>query len=379
MNIETIINRTNKNQSGKNYKFYVYDCLKDEGADVGIVVSTHRSLSTDKEIMGTNELDYMILVRGNKPRFMGTSSIFTPAFYIPADLENEKNALALDLGKERSPNPDGFTKSRVNIPAGNAGNNSRLEKMEIAVSEDRTGLLVNRVTTLRGHYKEPLQKQLILFEDYCNAERKAFNVKSTVIEQLEEGKKSKSFADELRFAFSRARQKQRDEFQKEATDWFGLEVTDLSDNLVQQFGARHYQPDFVYSSKFKLGGLVKKAGANLIIDIGKLQGSLAGNTSVPDTRKLDIYLPFAGSVGSEISIVVPEGFTLEGAEALNVKVENETGRFSCEAKLSGSTLIIKTSKTYNNAFIPAANWDKLKAIIDAEKRWSDSRILFKKK
>jgi hypothetical protein len=377
--VETIMGRANRDLPGKNYKYHIYDFLKDKGADASLVVSTHRSLSTSKEIMGKNELDYLIQIRGNKPKFMGMSSIFTPAFYIPTDFEGEKNVLALDIGEGRSPNPDGFGKSRVNIPAGNAENNSRLEKMEIAVSDDRAGLFVNRITSIRGHERDALQKQLILFEDYCNAERKAFNIKSTILEQLEGGRKTKSYADELRFAFSKARQNQKDEFLKEATGWFGLEVTNLSDFHVQQLGVRHYQPDFVYSSKFKLGGLVKKAGANFIIEIGKLQGSLAGNTSIPPMRKLDIYLPFAETLSSEISVVVPEGFTLEGAEALNVRVENETGQFSCETKLSGSTLIIKTSKTYNSAFIPATNWDKLKAIIDAEKKWYDSKILFRKK
>jgi hypothetical protein len=90
-------------------------------------------------------------------------------------------------------------------------------------------------------------------------------------------------------------------------------------------------------------------------------------------------MPFARSLQTDITLQIPEGYTVEGVNDLNKKVENETGYFIAQATTDGKTVIIKVRKSYNHAFEPAANWDKLLAFIDAANEWTNAKLLLKKK
>jgi Domain of Unknown Function with PDB structure (DUF3857) len=378
-NIERVINmpKIEVNESPYIYRFGRF--LKADDVDNKLILITPGSGPQLKEIMSTNDIRYLLLVESGKNRIFGLPDIFCPAFYVPSYYENTRQAITVDLQGPRELNPKKFDQATINIPGSRADQNTRIEKINVIPAADGSSLQVSRQTTLKGHYKSDVQKQLVLFEDYYEAERKTFNIEQPLIEQLEDGKKTKKFAEELKAAFAEARRKHKDAFVDEAKQWFEQDITDLADYKIENLGVRHNSPDFVYSSKFKMGGVIKKAGNNFIIEVGKLQGSPLKIS--PDQRKrtLDIYMPFARSLQTEISLQIPDGYTIDGVDALNKKVENETGYFICEANSDGKTVTIRVKKSYNNTFEPVANWNKLLAFIDAANDWTNAKLLMKKK
>ena len=90
-------------------------------------------------------------------------------------------------------------------------------------------------------------------------------------------------------------------------------------------------------------------------------------------------MPFARSIQWQIRLQIPDGYTAEGISELNRKVENETGYFITEATSDGKTVTINVKKSYNHAFEPAGNWEKMLAFIDAANEWNNAKILLKKK
>ena len=58
--------------------------------------------------------------------------------------------------------------------------------------------------------------------------------------------------------FKDTRDKQKDQFTNEAKDWFNQDITDIKDYKTDTLGVRLSAPDFVYSSSFNMGGLIKK-------------------------------------------------------------------------------------------------------------------------
>lgn len=379
-NIESIINmpRLDVNESRYTYNFNRF--LQASEIDNNLLVMlTARGGPRFKEIMGTGDINYLACVQNGKSRIFGMTSIFTPAFYVPAYFENTKQALTIDTKGPRELNPKNFEQSFINIPVSTADQNAHIERLNISGLPDENGLQVSRRTTLRGHYKADAQQHLILFEDYYEAERLEFKIEQSAIEFLENGKKTKKFAEELKAAFDQARSKNKEAFETEAKEWFEQEVSKFSDYKIENMGVRHTNPDFVYSSKFKMNGISKKAGNNYIIEVGKLQGSPLKIAPEQRKRTLDIYMPFARSIRYEVVLEVPEGYTAEGVNGLVKKVDNECGSFICEAKADGNMVLIKVAKIYKNAFEPVANWDKLLEIIDASADWENAKILLKKK
>ena len=376
---ESVVNRHNLSYNENGVAFNYGYFLNEAEIENRLVLLTSRQEPVMDEIMNSNEISMLLATEGPAARIFSFENLYAPFATIPYYFENAKQTVTLDIKGKKEFNPKDFDEGRMNLPGTTADKNARIENLALSLSADGTTLAVNRSTTLKGYYKYDVQKKLILFEDYHSAERKRFGVQQTLFDQMDGDKKTKKFGEELQTAFDQARAKNKDAFIAEAKDWFEQEITALTDHKVMNMGVRHTNPDFVYSSKFKLSGLVKKAGNNYVIDIGKVQGSPLQIKPGQRKRTLDIYMPFARSLETDIVFQIPDGYTAEGIANLNKRVENETGYFIAEAATDGKTVNIKIRKSYNKAFEPASNWEKMLAFIDAANEWSNAKILFKKK
>ena len=377
--IPSVLNRFNVDYNPDALMFNFAYYLRADGVGNQLILITPITAPRITEIMGREEIDYLLIAQGSQPRVFNFPNMFGEPFTIPYYYENTRQAVTLDIGDRNDLSTKKFEVGTMDIPGSNAVQNNRTEKLDVSILMDGSNLELKRKTILKGHYKLDVQKNLILFEDYHESERKAFGITNSIIQQLEENKHTKKFAGELQTAFDQERGKQKEKFTEEAKSWFEQEISELSDYKVENLGVRHTSPEFIYSSKFKMGGAVKKAGNNLIIEVGKLQGSPLKIDNDQRKRRLDVYMPFARSIQFEITLRIPEGYTAEGVTSLNKKVENETGYFIAEASSDDKQITIHVKKSYHHSFEPATNWDKLLVFIDAANDWGNSKILLKKK
>lgn len=319
-------------------------------------------------------------------KYMYMESAFDVPFETPENIEGVTDGQLC-----RFQNMNGFTTSLDDfnryfileklpvVPASTPEKNAHIENLTLSLSDDKSAIKVKRSTTLRGHYKLSSQRELITYEDYYESERKAFNEEKSLVEELQDTRKGRKVVDEVNSAFAAERKKQKDAFEKEAKDWFEQEVTDLKDYKTDNLGVRHTAPDFVYSSTFNLGGVLKKAGNNIVVEIGKMQGEPLSVKGDQRKRKIDVYMPYARLIEYNIDFDIPEGYTAEGIAALNKKVETEAGAFITEASATDKKVTLKIKKVYAHGFEPAENWDKLLQFVDASVDFVNAKFLLKKK
>jgi len=376
-NIETL----SKTIDIGNYKFndlgvILYCVLKAADINSSILLSGIRTGVRINEAIDAENVNAVAFLDDTK-KVLNLETVYDIPFSIPDQIEGLTETKKLTFTNKATSSKSDLDPGPA-IPVSSADKNAHIETLKLSLTPEKNNLLVHRSIMLKGLYKTDAQRRLILYEDYYESERKAFNDKKSLFEDLEDGKKSKKYVDEVKNAFAEARKKQKDAFIKEAKDWFELEITDLKDYKTDNLGVRHTAPDFVYSSSFNLGGLVKKAGNNIIIEIGKIQGQPLVVKDEQRKRDIDVYMPFARSFEYNVELEIPDGYSAEGVAALNKKVENETGFFIVEAGVSGKVVTIKIKKHYLNNFEPAKNWDKLLAFIDAANDWLNSKLLLKK-
>lgn len=364
--------------------FPLFCTLKAAGLDPAILVTNDRMGLRMSEIMSSSDLTTATYLTGVN-KFLAVKTIFDVPFSIPSEIEGATNTKSFTfdhpnaiMGIKKMMGLTNITDG-PKVPVSTAAKNAHIENLKMSLTADKNNLAVKRSTTLKGYYKADEQKNLILYEDFYEAERKAFNEEKSLIEELEDGKKSKKYVDEVRSAFAEARKKQKDAFVKEAKEWLEQEVTELKEYKVNNLGVRHTAPDFVYSSSFNLGGLVKKAGNNIIVEIGKIQGQPLVIKQEQRKRDIDVYMPFARSIEYNIDLEIPDGYTAEGVAALNKKVETESGFFTVEASATEKLVTVKVKKHYLHNFEPAKNWDKVIAFTDASNEWVNAKLLLKKK
>lgn len=376
MNPAGVVNRGQLELDINKITIYLSHLCHEFKTDASIVLGTSRYGPDPKEILG-NDFRYLLYIPEGKRKFIGMADIYSPGFYLPAELEGNTTAVALNVGFAKR--AGAIEKSTTSIPVSNASANLRVESLVVDPLLSTSDLQISRNTKLSGHYSNDLQGQLILMEDYINAERKAFGIAGTVLDEMRGVKKGEKYAEELAAAFAEERKKQPEKFKAEIADWFEQEISELKDTKVINLGVRHTRPVFEFASVFKMNGCVKKAGNNYIVEIGKLQGTPLKITEEQRKRTIDVYMPFARAIETYITLNIPEGYSCEGVAALNKAVENETGYFKTEAKVEGNKLTLSIRKSYNHALEPAANWEKLLAFIDAANDFENAKILLKKK
>lgn len=375
--MDYVLNYASK-QFNSDYLFRLSLFLKDRNIDNKLILLTSKYGPDMKSIMSKNDIAYMVYADGCKNPFFGVDDVFSPAFYIPYYFENTPDAITLDIKGIKEFKPKNFDQGTIKVPGSTFDKNSRIEQLVVTPVLTKNAISVKRSTTLRGHYKSDVQKELITLEDYYESERKLFGEEKSLIEYYEGSKKTKKYAEELTAAFADACKKQKNAFIEEAKNWYETEITDLDNQKVVNLGVRHNNPDFVYSSEFTMPGLVKKAGNNFIVEIGKFLGAPLKIDDAQRKRNLDIYAPFARSIYYQISLEIPPGYTAEGLTNLNKKIENEAGVFTVEAITDGKTVSIKVAKIYKNAYEPYNNWNNLLTFIDASVDWTNSKLLLKK-
>ena len=124
---------------------------------------------------------------------------------------------------------------------------------------------------------------------------------------------------------------------------------------------------------------LKKAGPNLIFDIGKLiSGQIELEEEEIKERKKAIELGYSRTIKNEFKITLPDGYKAQGLDALNMNVDNVFAAFISEAKQEGNILFINTSKIYKSQSISKNDWTQLVEMLETAYKFSQKKIILKK-
>jgi hypothetical protein len=240
--------------------------------------------------------------------------------------------------------------------------------------------LVKRSLVAKGQNKILKQSQLELIQTY-------------VEENLKELKKSESVLDfysaidkeninnslEFQNYLKKEKSVQKKMFTDEAKEQFDNQLKEIKSFTITKHGLQTKDTTFEMEEELVLDGLVKNAGSNYIFDFGKLLGPQIEVKPAAHTRKENVYMPYPRQYIYNIQFNIPDEFTCEGVEKLNVKVENETGGFVSIATVKGNLLNVDIKKYYSNGYEPVANWPKMTAFLDACFEFTKVKVLLKKK
>src|SRR6218665_30287 len=380
-NMQKYINIGNYSYSG--LSLFLYCILHEADIDALVLLSNNRTGYRMNEVMDTDDLEMSTFLKGSG-KFMSFFSVYDVPFVVPESIEGLSDTKTISLRTKGMVLTQGAISKLasvlpgIKVPVSEPEKNAHIEQLILSVKPGETTLGVKRRSIIRGHYKSSLQRRLILYEDFYEAERKTLGQEKSLIETLEDNKRAKKMVEDVKNAFAEARKNQKTSFDDDIKDWYEQDISNLKDWKIDNMGIRHTSPDFIYSSSFDMDGLIKKAGNNIILEIGKVQGSPMAIKTEQRKREMDVYMSFPRSIEYHLKVQVPEGYTVEGVDGLNKSVKNETGHFTAEAHLVGQTVEIKVSKHYYHGFEPTANWSKLVEFIDASNDWTNAKLLFKK-
>lgn len=178
------------------------------------------------------------------------------------------------------------------------------------------------------------------------------------------------------------------EYQKNAIDPFKAEISSYHDGDPVQVGGygvdcvgiRRDSSNFVYHVDYVMDGMVKRAGNNYLLSVGKLIGSSLKLEGKDRERIDDVWRKMAFVDEWNIEIPLPKGYKVsaEALKKIETSVANECGVFTVKATAGNESVKVYVRKCFAHRVEPVSNWSKLLALVDACSAFADKQMVIAK-
>lgn len=359
-------------QTEESFIKYFMAFLKKNDIDYDIIVGTPRYNGSIDNLLIQKNVSVLLKVNTKNPMYMEYFSPFTSADQFNYNLENTK-AFALEVSKGKKI----IDAQPIFLPSSSYQDNTSKIVSLVTVADDFSGLKVDKESSFFGHLKENEQSEKFYFFDYVYEDYQKYGT-TKLMDLVHNRKKQEQYSKELEALINKLKDQQKEAFKKATTDEYGFEI-DNHTLTIKSNGRFGKKSPLIYQENFNIkNNLIKKAGENYLIEIGKLISAQIEIDKKEKDRKNNVYMVYPRSFENEITLTIPTGYTIAGLDKLNKKIENETGGFVSSALVSGDKLIIKTNKYYKNYFEPNSNWNKMIQFLDASYQFTQEKILLKK-
>lgn len=344
-----------------------------------IVIVAGRNSVTRENLFDVTDLSVMVRAGSKKERFFYFGTSLYHENDIPPSLQGESaKVIYFDFSRSTID----FDKGQViKLPQSAHKENNKAEAVRVKLDESNPqNLVIQRKQRATGVQRRDQQGWLGLFEDIALDAGKSVDVHETLLEINDDrNKKARKQTEELASLLKKARSEKKNAFESEIESSYGSEAKELKDFKVISMGTTPAQPVFEMEQNFVMEGWVKKAGNNYLVDAGKLITEQLELKPDQRERKISIYMPYPRSYSYQIELEIPEGFTAEGLDKFNRKVENVSGGFTSSARAEGNKVLINAEKWYAKSWEPADNWSNITAFIDEAFQFTKEKILLRKK
>ena len=345
--------------------------LKTQGIESELFVYVPRKLGTWRDAIFMEELDFVMRIKlKDKAYYLEAINNFdafgTPHSYL-------ENAEGYSI---RYDEVDSYYK--VSVPTTPAVANLSREEYNVNFTDAMDIINVERTSSYTGSQKSDVIGKANLDREYLNKDFEKYYA-----EPLTKSKKNETVTPvNNKYVYA-----EKDDQVKERKDLFekvlksdDLDVDKYNDFELLQDGRSGDSAMLKYKEKFSLKKLISKAGKNYIFEAGKLiGGQLKLEPDELKERKTDIWIPSAITIENTITVNIPEGYTVDGLQDLNMNIDNTSGTFISTTAVTGNKLLITTKKIYKNTFDKKEAWPNYIAFLEPAYKLSQAKVVLKKK
>jgi hypothetical protein len=347
-----------------------------QGIQSELFVYIPRRLGAWRDVVFLDELDFVMKVKSKRRNYFLEAFNNFDAFASPYSYLEGVEGYSIGYDE-----PNKYYKTQG--PTSSADDNKERKDYEVNFTDAMDNVNVQRVTMLTGHEKSGkigvanLDRSYLArdFEKYYNQPGSQKTSKRKKEDEVIDITTSTGYENPDKDE----KVKERNELmEKDIKDEFDLDKY-VEFELIED-GRYGDSAALKYKEMFRLKKLVSKAGRNYIFDVGKLIGDqIKLEQSELEKREMDIWIPNSRTIENNITIIIPAGYTIDGFQELNTSVDNESGAFISTAKIEGDKLIISTRKVYKKNFDKKELWPNYVAFLEAGYKFSQAKVVLKKK
>jgi hypothetical protein len=191
---------------------------------------------------------------------------------------------------------------------------------------------------------------------------------------------TKKESAELKGTFNEYQKNAIDPFKAEISSYHDGDPVQVGDYGVDCVGIRRDSSNFVYHVDYVMDGMVKRAGNNYLLSVGKLIGSSLKLEGKDRERIDDVWRKMAFVDEWNIEIPLPQGYKVsaEALKKIETSVANECGEFTVKATAGNESVKVYVRKCFAHRVEPVSNWSKLLALVDACSAFADKQMVIAK-
>lgn len=271
------------------------------------------------------------------------------------------------------------SEEQITIPVSQAEDNKSVTDMVVKL--DGTKLDISRKVTYSGEQK--MYGQSLVSPDntlFGSSQLEAYWRYLKYDDKDPYSCYTKKESAELKGAFNEFRKNAIDPFKAEISSYHDGDPVQVSDYGVDCVGIRRDSSNFVYHVDYVMDGMVKRAGNNYLLSVGKLIGSSLKLEGKDRERIDDVWRKMAFVDEWNIEIPLPQGYKVsaEALKKIETSVANECGEFTVKATAGNESVKVYVRKCFAHRVEPVSNWSKQLALVDACSAFADKQMVITK-
>lgn len=271
------------------------------------------------------------------------------------------------------------SEEQITIPVSQAEDNKSVNDMVVKL--DGTKLDISRKVTYSGEQK--MYGQSLVSPDntlFGSSQLEAYWRYLKYDDKDPYSCYTKKESAELKGAFNEYRKNAIDPFKAEISSYHDADPVQVGGYGVDCVGIRRDSSNFVYHVDYVMDGMVKRAGNNYLLSVGKLIGSSLKLEGKDRERIDDVWRKMAFVDEWNIEIPLPQGYKVsaEALKKIETSVANECGEFTVKATAGIESVKVYVRKCFAHRVEPVSNWSKLLALVDACSAFADKQMVIAK-
>lgn len=271
------------------------------------------------------------------------------------------------------------SEEQITIPVSQAEDNKSVNDMVVKL--DGTKLDISRKVTYSGEQK--MYGQSLVSPDntlFGSSQLEAYWRYLKYDDKDPYSCYTKKESAELKGAFNEYRKNAIDSFKAEISSYHDADPVQVGGYGVDCVGIRRDSSNFVYHVDYVMDGMVKRAGNNYLLSVGKLIGSSLKLEGKDRERIDDVWRKMAFVDEWNIEIPLPQGYKVsaEALKKIETSVANECGEFTVKATAGNESVKVYVRKCFAHRVEPVSNWSKLLALVDACSAFADKQMVIAK-
>lgn len=271
------------------------------------------------------------------------------------------------------------SEEQITIPVSQAEDNKSVNDMVVKL--DGTKLDISRKVTYSGEQK--MYGQSLVSPDntlFGSSQLEAYWRYLKYDDKDPYSCYTKKESAELKGAFNEYRKNAIDPFKAEISSYHDDDPVQVGGYGVDCVGIRRDSSNFVYHVDYVMDGMVKRAGNNYLLSVGKLIGSSLKLEGKDRERIDDVWRKMAFVDEWNIEIPLPQGYKVsaEALKKIETSVANECGEFTVKATAGNESVKVYVRKCFAHRVEPVSNWSKLLALVDACSAFADKQMVIAK-